>query len=122
MVADGCVYVEALRYYEAAEPFFAAALPPLHPVGGIRALELSKLAAGLGQFDRGLRYGAKAKVVLSITHGADAPVLRTVNGARLSPPVSSAIGSHGCDGTRFRRHAQDDGGTDGEGAAAAGGG
>ena len=76
---------EALRYYEAAEPFFAAALPPLHPVGGIRALELSKLAAGLGQFDRGLRYGAKAKVVLSITHGADAPVLRTVNGARLYP-------------------------------------
>ena len=81
MVADGA---EALRYYEAAEPFFAAALPQLHPVGGIRALELSKLAAGLGQFDRGLRYGAKAKVVLSITHGADAPVLRTVNGARLS--------------------------------------
>ena len=113
MVADGCVYtLEALRYYEAAEPFFAAALPPLHPVGGIRALELSKLAAGLGQFDRGLRYGAKAKVVLSITHGADAPVLRTVNGA---PPSSSAARavSRGLDGTRFRRHAQDDGGTDG---------
>ena len=73
----------------------------MHPVGGIRALELSKLAAGLGQFDRGLRYGAKAKVVLSITHGADAPVLRTVNGARLSPPVSSAIGSHGWMGPDF---------------------
>ena len=85
------MYAEALRYYEAAEPFFAAALPPLHPVGGIRALELSKLAAGLGQFDRGLRYGAKAKVVLSITHGADAPVLRTVNGARLSPPSTREL-------------------------------
>ena len=38
MVADGA---EALRYYEAAEPFFAAALPPLHPVGGIRARSAS---------------------------------------------------------------------------------
>lgn len=60
------------RFFSLAGLFYVVAQ-------GIRALEMGKLSASLSRFDLGLMYASKARVVLALTHGPGAAIVRTID-------------------------------------------
>jgi hypothetical protein len=108
----------ALEHYEGCGEALRAALPPLHPTLGLRALEITKLCVALRRYPAAISWGTKARVTLQVVRRACLSVLlpffvtddshraphepapSAVHGAPAAPRRTACMRRRGCMATR----------------------